>query len=527
MRYPSIILLLLLTILIIPVLADDNTTAPITTTITVVPTPAYNNTRLTQGQCVEIGGVYDVSGVIGFSFTTEANTFAYYGKYESGYDPGYDDTAALYKYEMPNGKQAYYQFLIDPKIFSTRTGYWYQYTGTYERAANKRAFYVSTKCVIQSISPVISIKNTTNESVIVIDNNVEGILKNKGINPVTLNPRHIADILIARDDNLNLTDSTKTNETYRAWLFGRVTGIYDFPVNLSNTSTIIPKDKIKLMEAGSYNLLLQSAGNNKIFEIGYNKSDRSENTETLLPVMRNVKPVDITGSQPRLVQPQLEELLSKNTDDVYKIYKIEIQEPYIEINGYQEIFINNDNSILEVAGYTNRQPDSTIQLVIDHNVRINRSDKYKPVDVIVEKGDPGSLRTYHGYVEIDKKMFAPGYHDVTAIASNGKFQTVAFYIMESLTPIEATPTYYSFVDGHPYLPDPTPIVVIERPPPEIVKVTQTILVPVTPSQESVNEAQWKSIAIISEWIAIGIVVAIIIGYIIIAIIRARRFDPLG
>lgn len=502
--------------MVVPVLAEDiNITANITQNVTPVPTPAYNNTRISQGQCVEIGGTYDVSGVIGYSFTTNANTFAYYGKYVSSFDPAYDNTSVLYKYEMPDKRVAYYQFFIDPAIFGNRTGYWYQYTGEYERAANKRAFYVSTKCVIQTISPKI---NATNESVIVLDKNTEKILEGQGIKPVELNPKHIADIVVARDDALNIEN---LNGTYQAWLFGRVTGIYGQPVNLTNTSTIFTKDMIQSMEVGSYNLLMESSGNNKLFELSYNSS---ENQEMLIPLMRTVEPVEITGSQPRLVQPQVERILSTFTDDTYKIYKVEIQEPFVEINGYQEIILSDAKSILEVAGYTNRQPDSTIQLVIDKNNKINKSDLYKPVDVIVEKGDPGSLRTFHAYVPIDKTQYAPGYHDITATTSDGKSQTVAFYIMQSPSPIQTPTTYYSFIDGHPYIPIPTPITIIERPPPEKVYVTVTVTVPVTPSQSSVDEATWKSISFIAEMIALGIIACVVIGYFIAAYIRSRRKD---
>lgn len=457
MKYLPLPILLLLFILIIPVVAEQNITV---SNATPVPTPAYNNTRLSQGQCIEIGGTYDVSGVIGYSFTTNANTFAYYGKYVSSFEPEYDNSSLLYKYEMPNQRAAYYQFFIDPEIFGTRTGYWYQYTGEYERSANKRAFYVSTKCVVQTISPKI---NATNESVIVIDNNVEKILEGQGIKPIALNPKHLADIVVARYEPINIKN---LNETYQAWIFGRVTGIYDKNVNLTNSSTLFTKDEVGGMEAGSYNLLLQSAGINKLFELSYN---RTENQEMLVPLMRMVVPVEITGSQPRLIQPQVESILKESTDDTYKIYKIEIQEPSIEINGYQEIFIDNTKSILEVAGYTNMQPDSKISLVIDHNTKANMSLKYKPVDVIVKKGDPGSLRTFHAYIEIDKTLYTPGYHDVTATTPGGATNTVAFYIMESLKPIDTPTTYYSFIDGHPYLPDPTPITIIERPPPEIGK----------------------------------------------------------
>ena len=503
-------ILILLLILIVPVHVLAISTANTTPTQTF----AYNNTRISQGQCIEIGGTYDISGVIGFSFTTEQNTFAWYGKYESAFDPASNEILPTYKYEMPNAKTAYYTFYIDPLIFKERTGYWYQYTATYERAANKRAFYVSDKCIVQTIKPV---STATNESVIVIDKNVEKILEGQGIVPVVLSPRHLADILISRDSSINI-ESLSGN--YQAWLFGRISGIYGKSVNFDNSTTIFTKDEIGGMEAGSYNLLLQTAGTNKMFELSYN---RTENQEMLVPLLRAIVPVEITGSQPKLVQPQVEAILSKSTDDTYKIYKIEIQEPYLEINGYQEIIVNNDKSIMEVAGYTNQQPNSKIQLTIDHNVKIGKSDKFKPVDVIVENGDPGSLRTYHGYVPIDKTGIASGYHDITATTSSGAFTTVAFYIMESVKPVVTT-TYYSYIDGHPFIPTPTPITIIERPTPVTIYQTVTVTVPVTPSQASVDEAQWQAISLIAYRVAGIIVVGVIVLYVLVAWVRSRKKD---
>ena len=507
-------ILLLLLILIVPVhvLAISNTT-----NATPAQTFAYNNTRISQGQCIEIGGTYDISGVIGFTFTTERNTFAWYGKYESGFDPASNDILPTYEYEMPNGKSAYYGFHIDPLIFKERTGYWYQYTATYERAANKRAFYVSDKCIIQTIKPT---STATNESVIVIDNNVEKILEKQGIEPVVLNPRHLADILISRDSDLNITG---LSGNYQAWFFGRINGIYGKSINLDNSTTIFTKDEIGGMEAGSYNLLLQTAGSNKMFELSYNRTENPENQEMLVPLLRAVVPVEITGSQPRLVQPQVEAVLSKSTDDTYKIYKIEIQEPYLEINGYQEILVDFNKGIMEVAGYTNQQPNSKIQLTIDHNMKIGKSDKFKPIDVIVENDDPGSLRIYHGYVPIDKTDISPGYHDITATASSGAFSTVAFYIMESVKPVVTT-TYYSYIDGHPYIPTPTPITIIERPTPVTIYQTVVVTVPVTPSQESVSKAQWESISTITYRVIGVIVVGIIALYVMVAWMRSRGKD---
>jgi hypothetical protein len=507
---PSPLPLLILLLLILPVHVLALSTP--TTNITAAPTPAYNNTRIQQGQCIEIGGTYDISGVIGFSFTTEQNTFGWYGKYESGFDPAANDILPTYKYEMPNGRSAYYTFYIDKEIFGNRTGYWYQYTATYERAANKRAFYVSDKCIVQTIKPA---SVSTNESVIVIDNNVEKVLEKQGIVPVALSPRHLADILISRDSSLNIQS---LSGNYQVWFFGRINGIYGKSVNFDNSTLIFTKDEIGGMEAGSYKLLLQTAGSNKMFELSYN---RTENQEMLVPLLRAVVPVEITGSQPRLVQPQVESILSKSTDDTYTIYNIEIQEPYLEINGYQEIIVNFDKSILEVAGYTNQQPNSKLQLTIDHNVRVNRSDKFKPVDVIVENGDPGSIRTYHAYVPIDKTGIAAGYHDITVTSSSGAFTTVAFYIMESVKPVVTT-TYYSYIDGHPYIPTPTPITIIERPTPITVYQTVTVTIPVTPSQESVSKAQWEAISTITYRIVGIVIVGTIALYILVAWIRSRR-----
>lgn len=505
MKYPSPLIFIFLLLIIVPVLASTNTTI----NVTPVPTPAYNNTRVSQGQCIEVGGTYDVGGVMGVSFTTSELAFVYFGKYVSALNPNGDDSEILYKYPIPPGANAYTSFYLDPAIFGNRTGYWYQYDNMPLRAANKRAFYVSTQCIMPTSIPTI-IPTTQ-----VIHNETEQTLKDVVSVPLTVNPRYVADIVIARNDALKIENLTGT---YQAWIFGRVTGIYGVHANLTNSTTIFTKDEVRGMEAGSYKLLLQTAGTNKLFELSYN---RTENREMLVPLFRALVPVEITGSQPRLVQPQVESFLTKYTDDTYKIYNIEIQEPYIEINGFREILVNNEKSIMEVVGYTNQQPNTKIQLTIDYNVKINKSDKYKPVDVIVEDTGAGNLRTYHGYITIYKSDISPGDHGITATSSSGAFSTIPFYIMESIKPIVTT-VYYTYIDGHPYIPTPTPITIIERPTPVVVRVTQTIFVPVTPSQESVNDAQWKAISYIA-WVTVAIIIGCIIaGYIAAAYIRSRK-----
>ena len=407
-----------------------------------------NNTRISQGQCIEIGGTYDVSGVIGFSTEIDYNAFSYYTRYEDAFDPR-DNSSASYIMKMPNARIGYYQFFVDPIIFSERLGYWYQFTNTYERAANKRAFYVSDKCIR-------SIDETE-----VLDVNNNPVL----LNPRHIEPRHASDILLSLDDPLmfNVSES-------QLWLFGDSTKILSMEVNASKeTEILFSPDIIKKWGVSTYKLLLQEHGTNGVYELKYALNTRNtDDRDTLVPTFRAFDIIDVTGYQPKMIYEKVVDFLNLNTDDKYSVYDMELQVPHIEISGYQELRYDNA-SLLEVTGYTNKIPGTPITIYIDRTNTTLKSTKYPAMTTITENGSIGDYRTFHGYFPLYYDQIFPGFHELTAVLPDGKSASVDFYIREEPLPHYEQPKYFKFVDGNPFY-EP---VIIEK---EIIKeVTKEVI----------------------------------------------------
>lgn len=466
-----------------------NTTLTSTTTKKDIPRiPANNNTRIEQGQCVEIGGVYDVSGVIGFTTNLDYNAFGWYGRYQDGYEPAYNNESigATYTLKMPNNRVGYYQFLIDPIIFNDRQGYWYQYSGEFEKGANKRAFYVSDRCIS-------SINNTKYVDV----NNKPVILY-----PKVIDPRHVSDIVLSNDDPL----FTNMTGEYQLWMFGYDDKILSREVNVTPTEPLLNVSEIKTFSIGSYNLLFQSSGANTVYELSYALNTRNTfDKDTLVPTFRGFDVLDITGFAPSVIQEKMEYFITKNTDDILTKFKMEVQEPYVEIDGYQEIQFDN-TSLLEVAGYTNKMPGSFVTVFVDRDVATLAAIKYPSMTFTVENGSIGDYRIFHGYMPLYYENVAPGFHTLTAVLPNGKSSEVQFYIREEPEPHYQQPKYFKFVDGNPFIPEPTPIVVEKEVIKEVIKtVTVEKIVKEPVDYDTLaNETRRKFIPVIVGILVIGI-----------------------
>ena len=456
--------------------------------------PYNNNTRITQGQCVEIGGVYDVSGVIGFTTLLDYNAFAYYTRYEDAYDPS-NNASVSYIHKMPNNRIGYYQFFVDPAIFKTRLGYWYQYTGQYERAANKRAFYVSDKCILD-----------VNKTVFV-DIDSKPIL----INPKVIEPRHVNDILLSNDDPLFLNMSGK----YRVWVFGTTKSILAKDIIIKD-NLVLDNELTSDLTPDTYTLGLQTVGTDGRYAVDYTISERSIFPQKFLtPIYRSQPIVDITGLQPMMIKDALMDAL-QNSDDGFVTYNMTIEEPYIDISGYQEIKVGN-SSVLEVTGYTNKIADTPITLFIDRENQTGKSIKYPSMTIATEAGNIGDYRTFHGYLPLIYDEIAPGFHQLEAMLPSGKMSQVSFYTREEPAEHYVQPEYHMFIDGNPFIPTPPPIVVEKEVIKEVTKIVineTTVYIPV-----DYNRLATETLLKAAPYVGGGILVGIPLLYVCLLAIR--------
>lgn len=524
------ILIFLISILFVsPVLADNITT--IQTGYIPTPTPVPTSTPIptitpapfiSQGGIVYINDTIDISGVV--------PPYQYLA-YWNGYD--IYDANASYIIDLPPYKSAYYHFYLDPSIFETRTGKWYKYNGNYESNSNNLAFVVHPR----------TMKNSTmrysNGTLINIS---EAIINNYTDIKIPIQPpveiKHISDYLVARGDSL----SVKINTTTNIWLFGRVDELLDF--KSTNTSSIdITNDILSGFETGRYIIELQTLGNkSNDFTVKYDST--SQEIKWFNATSFTIDKININGLSPQVLIERFKNIIPM-TLDKFNTYKLELQDPYIEIQSISERTTPNETinyagvteyntniSFIEIKGYTNVAIGSVLKFVVDEQQQNSRTIKsHTSTAVTGGSDDPGDMRWFDVVVPIAKYNLALGDHTITAytnLSTSGAIYTFTIYAAppNSYVP-KKTIRYISGKYGpEEFIPTPTPIVQTVTVP--VPGPTQIVKVIVTPSDEQVK-AQQKIIADenIKIWgirIIAGVIIVGIIWYLISLYLRRKELE---
>jgi hypothetical protein len=487
------------------------------------PTPTISTTHyITQGETIYVNDTIDISGVV--------PPYQYLA-YWNGYDM-YESNAS-YTIEMSQYKSSYYHYYIDPTIFSTRIGKWYKYDGVFEKNSNSLAFVVYPQ----------SFKNTTlryqngtivNISKSIVDNYIDIEIPIQP--PVEI--KHISDYLIARGDSLKV----KTNVTTNIWLFGRVDKLLDFRSS-NSTSVDLSNDILSGFETGSYTIETQTIGTgSNNFTVKYDQTTKEIKWFDSLSF--TIKMIDTKGLSPRVLEEKFNEITSK-TLDVFKTYKLELQDPYIEIQSIRETYTpnytinqagdteyNTNISYIEIKGYTNVAIGDTLKFIVDEKQQTPKTIKYYTTSAVAGgTSNPGDMRWFDVLISLDKYDLALGEHTITAYTNLSNVGTPYIFTLYSATPSsyipEKTIRYISGRYGpEEFVPTPTPVVETVTVP--VPGPTQIIRVEVTPSDEQVK-AQQKIIADenIKTWairiiIIVGIIV--VIWYLISLYLRRRHME---
>jgi len=503
----------------------QNQTPTITVTYTPLPTPKTtivvqptNLTspsvepikRIVQGETVYIGDTYDISGVVGW-----ASYLAWYNSYDP--EPG----VTPWTLQLPNTKKGYYMFYIDPSVFSDKLGDWYQYYGNYESAGNLRAFRVAPA----SERPIFYMNVTENKTPF------ENITVPKPWLPI----RHIADYLIARGDSFNITVNSPTT----MWLFGTNTGIYD--TKSFNGTIQINESVMSSLEPGRYKLLLQTYGTTTDdFTMRYNVETQKLEWFDFKNFL--VYKWDVSGYSPQVLYNKIIEIRPQLLD-TFTEYTFELQEPAISITQIDPRTVSiyghmmsgleyvNNQTYLDIRGYTNVAPGTKLSFIIDEDkqtpLTINKSTIWGEV-----WGDyGGDMRYFVCVVPVDKYGAGIGEHFITASTALGGSSIVPYYVYDAPigTYVRDKPIRYiaGRIGDTEFVPTPTPIT-IEKIVTQKVVVTQTILVPVTPSKEFVKSQQdaviTDKIWYYGKWVLGLIGAGLVVGYIGWVVIRKRRMD---
>jgi hypothetical protein len=466
-------------------------------------TPVVNTSdiyRIVQGACVKPGDTVDMAGVGWYSGYLE-----YFGRYYDGYGVGFTDEVQA-RYHV--NSQDLDRFWLDTEFFGAHQGWWYSgYTVENNTRTSSsgydRLFYVSNSCNVtpKKIQPLL--EHVINES-----EEMEAIRKNVTSLPVKTPGAY--ELVLTQGREVYLTAPYQSSR----WVFGRVNGIYDSPT-ISNTSGF-SLQQINGLEPGIYDISFVNPGHNGIIEEHCDGSLCQEGKiSAITSPFRSQTDEQVHGYDPYTVSNLLDVMVSRSFDDSITKWKMIVEEPKIEVSKMDYVTLKNNHTMIAISGYTNDYADNnlTIKLDVQNGITLNKLH----YATVIDNGGMQSYRAWNSSFIIDTQNMNPGQHYFTIVNDIGATAIVPMYVYRELEKNYQPKSMMQFIDNSPFIPTPTPRVVIqtkivEKPIPYEVKVT------VTPSQESVNAGIWDSVVRAS---AIVILFGFLV-YVVSAYIRGRK-----
>ena len=460
------------------------------------PVQAYEHVQ--QGGIVYLNDTMDISGVLaGYSQLVYTDPWST--------DFSVENDTITYVIEAPVTNEAYYSFYINPAIFSSRLGYWYRYNGAYESNANNRAFYVKAT------------RPLPNETINETEKELMQLLLPPP--PPVVPEKHVADYLLARGDSFNVTYNWSKASV---WIFGRVTGIYDR--NVINGTASFNASETAGLEPGSYSLVYYSPGPDRQYDMRI--SDDGNTLEYFDSATFKVRTIDLKPLSPRVVLDRVQWIAGVN-DDNFTVYKLEVQEPKIEITTVNTLFHNeydpyNETGVIQVRGYTNLANNTPLSFVLDETKTPAKmwgqsrvQNRWNTTTLAVES--PGSYRYFDVGIPVDLRDVPEGPHNITAYGPLGAKMSIEFWRYTLPEGIQRPNQTVHYIGGYEFVPTPTPITVVQE---KIVErvVNQVVEVTVTPSDEQVHAQQdkiwWESASTIAQWGFFAIVIIVLGLYLI-------------
>ena len=430
--------------------------------------PVFNETfHIENGGCVQVNSTVDIS-----SFGWGVPHLAYYGPYFDDFSPG--NETPTYEIDLPNTVSKLSKFYIDPDIFGNRTGYWYQKydDGYLEDAGNLRMFKVSwSTCQIEnkSYTPVSVVRvNTTTPK-----------------QPDFLENRKLTDILIARGDSISLSEQSPMHW----WLFGY--NKYDYIYDRESTQNVLTINVSDLnnLSVGNYELDMVRPGDNGILEEYYNpeyKPDRYSNVtyKAIESPFRSVSPVIIDDYDPQAVELHLKQSIKNSIDDNLSVFKLIYQEPDITINRVDVLQNPNNETWINIRGYTNVQNGSVLTVQMDAGYYFYKQNRTWLTTAV--GADPGALRQYNVMFPVEYNKLFKGFHNLTVTSATGASATVQIYKYVELPPDYVPPQYVEYIGASPFV---TPEIITKTVTVPVPGPTQIVTVHDTPSDQQVRTQQ--------------------------------------
>lgn len=379
-----------------------------------------------------------------------------------------------------------HRIYIDPPTFLP--GEWDQYSDFDfdEEQGNIVAFYV-----VPELRPALNLSE--------LEEPEHAVILKPYIQPVE--PRNVADFLVAHGDTLNVTVSKGT-----VWIFGKTEGYYDIPT--VNDTFFLNASQVQYLTAGNYKLLVEQPGENYI-NVDMRYDAEKDRIEFFDPENFKISYLEMYGLDPRTRLDKFREIMTR-TKDIYTEYDLVVAEPYVEIISLDFQYYKNQSASQTVRGYTNVAPDTRLTAIIDPDKHFGKDLEYSTFYGRAQ-GDinkPGDMRWFEMSLPLLFDNVGKGHHSITVSTDIGGSMNVDFDIYEAPEHSFIPNNTIMYANGSEWRPDPTPII-IEKIVTQEVVVTQTILVNVTPSQESVKQGQYD--ALVELVILIGKIVLVIVA----------------
>lgn len=512
MKYLSLLLIAIGCLLVIPVLADDTCTNASESCVSVSYSDLLTNValngsstnhtnttaiprRIDQGGCVELGETVDIAGIGWYT-----GYITYFGRYYDNIFAG--DNLSVVAYEKVDSNELD-RFYIDPDYFFDKTGYWYTRYETSAARGNDRLFKIEKTCNA-TIEYKAALARAFNES-----QNVTIIGGNLSAMSVRTDPG--VDLIIRN----NVDTSMDAPQNSHFWIFGNTNGdeLYDQPVE---TTMTYPARILQNYPPGIYDVVFVEAGNNSIVESRYDSD-----VKAVTSPFKSQPDFNVSGYAPRVVETALFRMSSKSIDDKMTKIAVSIQEPKIEVTKFYQTSLVGNHTMVTLAGYTNANQGTPVTIIFDDD---HPDTKYTPKlmkpAIAMNNGGQKAYRTWNASFVYDLNTIAPGEHSITVVDATGGKGKIDIFIRRELPEHYKPDTYLQFVDNNPFIPTPTPEIIVKKEVERVV-VTKTVTIPVTPPQDMVTKGQFEAaVAIIMYALVFGAIVSIVV-YFAFAFIRRR------
>ena len=488
-----------------------------TVNVTATSTPSVVNKNWTpplhiiNGQCVPINSTVDVSE-LGWGISQ----ITWYGRYMDDFNPG--NQTPWFSLPMPDTPRELENFYIDPRIFETRQGYWYEYYPNMqaELSANLRFFYVNETCPIPPL-----VNYTVNLTMASVNETVPQPLP-------WLPQKKESDILIAYGDHMTVNVTPNTHY----WMFGYDPRNYQYDTPVVGSNISLNTLNWTNWAYGDFKIAFVSPGASNILEEIYNPAyvtDKYANTTfpAIESPFRNVQPINIYGLDPMNVLDRLQKAVAaSSTGNNITTMTMEYQKPYIEIDGINGLENPTNDTFIDVRGYTNVVTGTPITLTIDTDKLNAKTVGIRQFTTIANGTiDPGVWREFDVVIPMSYSEIPPGEHNITASVPEGAQQTVSFYIYQTPGNSYVPPQYINYIGASPYITPNTVTVTVTVPGP-----TKTIVVTETPSDEQiraaaktiVDKSNAELIGSIEFYGVITIIISLVVGYTLSVIYRRRK-----